>query len=170
MRLFQPTLRWLSRLGRTRILITGVVSVVTVALAVSLPLTLTGGSMESASGESSPSSTSATVPPTVSLPSDGWKPGDPQEQAIMSGKFHAIVNASGACAWIGSRSFNFLWPAGYRLRTDPVQLLAPDGTVVANNGDTLQVGGGGTASVTVSACGSTAMPGWLVQGQVTVIR
>jgi hypothetical protein len=99
------------------------------------------------------------------LPSNGWKPGMPGLQAIRSGAFHASVTGDKVCAWIGDIEGPMLWPAGYRLGTNPVQLIGPDGTVVANEGDIVQVGGGALPGPGPS-CGSGGMT-WSVQGEVT---
>ena len=57
------------------------------------------------------------------LPSDGWKPGQADMEEAFGGPFRAMLTKSGACAWIGSATV--LWPAGYRVRFHPTELLDP---------------------------------------------
>ncbi len=94
------------------------------------------------------------------LPSDGWKPGEPGFTALLFGRFYATHTASGACAWIGSPDHpeNYLWPAGYRVRFHPVELLDPTGKVVAHQGQEVNAGGGSGYSATwvLHNLGSTA--------------
>src|SRR4051812_31385563 len=59
--------------------------------------------------------------------------------AEATGPFHAELTASGACAWLGSRTQPFFWPQGYSVRFDPVELLDPTGRLVAHEGDFLAV-------------------------------
>jgi len=77
-------------------------------------------------------STGAAVRTTahpVSLPSDGWRPGDPGLLALTTGPFHAVLTAEGACAWLGSIQTPYLWPAGYKVRFDPTELINAQGHV-----------------------------------------
>jgi hypothetical protein len=78
------------------------------------------------------------------LPTDGWKIGHPREG--FGGYFHAALTKSGACAWIAS--YNVLWPAGYRVRFHPTELIGPRSEVVAVQGEDVSIGGQlvGTAS------------------------
>jgi hypothetical protein len=102
---------------------------------------------------------------TLALPSNGWTLSMPGEQAIRSGAFHASVTGNTACAWIGDTHIPTLWPAGYRLGTNPIQLIGPDGTVVANEGDVIETGGGFAGSV---QCGAYSGPAWSVQSPITI--
>jgi hypothetical protein len=86
-------------------------------------------------------------------------------EALLFGTFHASVIGDKACAWIGDVERPMLWPAGYRLRTNPLQLIGPDGAVVANEGDTIHVGGGGLSGPGPT-CGSAGLATWSVQGEV----
>jgi hypothetical protein len=86
-------------------------------------------------------------------------------EARFSGPFHASVIGDKACAWIGDVETPTLWPAGYRLETNPLQLIGPDGTVVANEGDTIHSGGGGVSEPGPS-CGSPGVMTSSVQGEV----
>jgi hypothetical protein len=78
------------------------------------------------------------------LPTDGWKPGDSAFMAAFFGRFHATLTPSGACAWMytPNRGIVYLWPAGYRVRFDPIELLNPSGKVVAHQGQEVNAGGG----------------------------
>jgi hypothetical protein len=78
------------------------------------------------------------------LPTDGWKPGDGAMTAAFFGQFHATLTTSGACAWMTTpnRGAVYLWPAGYRVRFDPTELLSPEGKVVARQGQEVNAGGG----------------------------
>jgi hypothetical protein len=79
------------------------------------------------------------------LPTDGWRPGDGRLLAAFFGRFHATLTPSGACGWMGSPNQGavYLWPAGYRVRFDPTELLSPSGKVVAREGQKVNAGGGG---------------------------
>jgi hypothetical protein len=59
--------------------------------------------------------------------------------AGFNGTFQAKLTPQGACAWLQpvDRLTNvpayrgaYLWPAGYRVRSDPTELLNPHGRVV----------------------------------------
>lgn len=78
------------------------------------------------------------------LPTDDWKPGEPSLTAAFRGRFYATLTTSGACGWIGSphQGLMYLWPAGYRARFHPTELLGPNGTVVAHQGQEVHTGGG----------------------------
>jgi hypothetical protein len=83
-------------------------------------------------------------PHVYRLPSDGWRPGDAEMFALFQGQFHASRTSSGACASIvepGGR-LSYLWPAGYRVRFHPTELLDPSGKVVARQGDEINTAGG----------------------------
>jgi hypothetical protein len=113
------------------------------------------------SAHGTPSQASRAV---VDLPSNGWN-GGPAMEAALSGAFHASVIGDKACAWIGDVETPMLWPAGYRLETNPLQLIGPDGTVVANEGDAMHAGGGGLSEPGPS-CGTAGWGTWSVQGEV----
>jgi hypothetical protein len=78
------------------------------------------------------------------LPTDGWKIGHSSEG--FGGAFHAALTKSGACAWIAS--YDVLWPAGYRVRFHPIELIGARGEVVSVQGEHVSIGGQlvGTAS------------------------
>jgi len=117
-------------------------------------------------------------PPTGSqiypLPSDGWKPGDISLTALTGGPFHAARRDGQVCAWLGDAFRPMLWPAGYQVRLDPVELIAPDGTVVAREGEKVDAGGGGDVAKAGTPCArpgewtfSIMGPPGLVTGVVT---
>lgn len=87
----------------------------------------------------------STTPPagTFPLPSDGWKAGDSSKGAAYFGQFHAEMTVNGACAWLGPQQHATLWPAGYRVRFNPTELIGPNGDIIAKAGQQLQFGGGG---------------------------
>ena len=114
-------------------------TVVTAALAPALWLAESWGSRSDTLAGTQPSQTSGRV--GLALPSSGWKPGDGGGLALFTGPLHGQATAEGACAWLGDGSAGYLWPEGYRLRLDPLELLAADGRVVAREGDTVWVGG-----------------------------
>jgi hypothetical protein len=97
------------------------------------------------------------------LLSSGWKPGLEQQDARISGLFHAALTANGACAWLGDGAIVYRWPAGYRVRFNPTELLDRDGRVVARQGDLVSFGGGGPAALEESRCGAPGQQEWLVQ-------
>lgn len=86
----------------------------------------------------SASSTAETYP----LPSDGWKTGDGSLLAGLFGPLHAEMAVGGACAWLGPHRQAVLWPAGYRVRFNPTELVGPDGQVLAKAGEVLHFAGG----------------------------
>lgn len=97
------------------------------------------------------------------LPSSGWTPGAPTRLARISGAFHAALTADGACAWLGDGSADYLWPAGYRVRFHPTELLDRDGHVVARGGDLVDFGGGWSAASERSRCGRAGQETAFVQ-------
>jgi hypothetical protein len=99
------------------------------------------------------------------LPSDGWQPDDPAMAALAMGPFHAARLENGeVCAWLGARFRPMLWPGGYRVRLHPVQLIGPQGQVIANEGDILSSGGGEIPANGDTRCAKAGQPVWLAQG------
>jgi hypothetical protein len=82
------------------------------------------------------------VTSTYPLPSDGWKPGDSQNNVILQGNFQASLSPNGVCAWLGPPRYRMLWPSGYRVRFNPTELIGPSGAVVAHEGEYLAFHGG----------------------------
>ncbi len=51
------------------------------------------------------------------------------------------MTVDGACAWLGPQRHAVLWPARYRVRFDPVELIGPHGQIVAKEGQQLRFAG-----------------------------
>lgn len=83
------------------------------------------------------------------------------------GPFHAVMTSSGPCAWIGGTRRPFLWPDGYEVRFTPTELIAPDGHVVAREGETITSGGGGNNALAPTRCGGANEWTWSVMGRVS---
>lgn len=98
------------------------------------------GVLGAACGPPAPSASSTAK--AYPLPSDGWKTGDGSLLAAFFGPFDAGITASGACAWLGSHQEPVLWPAGYRVRFNPTELIGPKGQVLAKAGEVLHFAGG----------------------------
>ena len=99
-------------------------------------------------------SSTAAIRPTLSLPSDGWKPGESAFTAEAFGALHGVkVSGRVGCAWLGPRRSPFEWPAGYRLRVDPIELVDGTGRVVGKSGEGLAFGGEGAFAKVASPCG-----------------
>jgi len=82
---------------------------------------------------------------TVPLPS--W-PGPGGEDAEGGGFLTGSRSVDGGCVWLTEDStpkpprLAYLWPEGFRARFDPVELIGPDGVVIAREGDYIAMGGG----------------------------
>jgi hypothetical protein len=82
------------------------------------------------------------------LPSNKWRPGDGVLDVLYTGPFHATRRDGQVCAWIGDEGpVAELWPAGWQVRFNPTELIAPDGTVFAHEGDVINAGGGGNTDL-----------------------
>jgi hypothetical protein len=79
---------------------------------------------------------------TYALASNGWTPGAATMDAAFRGPFHAALVDGHACAWLGNTQQPSLWPAGWRVRFHPTQLIEPNGHVFASEGDALLARGG----------------------------
>ena len=104
---------------------------------------------------------------TYPLPSDGWKAGQPQAGVILTGVFDAVLTSHGACAWLGPARYVTLWPAGYRVRFKPTELIGPSGKVVATAGQYIGFTGGHVRPGTSlpSFCGSVAGGAFMLEAQ-----
>ena len=69
---------------------------------------------------------------------------DGDEEAVMdlSGTFTGDPRLEGGCAWVegpdGDR-YEVVWPQGFEVRWDPLELRGPDGDLVAADGDEVRV-------------------------------
>jgi hypothetical protein len=91
---------------------------------------------------------------TYALPSNGWTPGAATRDARFFGPFHATLIDGHACAWLGDTQVPSLWPADWRVRFEPTELIEPNGRVFASEGDTLLASGGGiTPTAAPTQCG-----------------
>lgn len=86
----------------------------------------------------------------VPLPS--W-PGPGGDEAPSEGFLHGSAEVDGGCVWIsvteqdeGPRGA-IRWPEGFGARFDPLELIGPDNTVIAREGDYLVMAGGGGYAV-----------------------
>jgi hypothetical protein len=99
-----------------------------------------------------PAPATATTPsPTarpIAIPTSSWKPGDGALQALRSGILKATPEG---CPYLISpdpRATDrtvLIWPTGYTARyttNNKIEIVAPNGSVVVHEGDTLSVGGG----------------------------
>jgi len=141
------------RARRRRLGIVGlVVGVGAMITALVLALTSGGAGRGPASRDGSAGSGGAVGLPhpasakTYPLPSDGWTPGHPSLTALMIGRLHVAVTSSGACAWVNG--YAVVFPAGYRVRLNPTEVLGPTGKVIAAQGDPITSGGGSAPSNT----------------------
>ena len=73
--------------------------------------------------------------PTFPLPSNGWRAGQVHPLAGTIGRFHAVLTADGAQAWLGKTYRHTLWPEGWSVRFAPTELLDPNGQVFAHEYD-----------------------------------
>ncbi|MEV6415177.1 hypothetical protein [Kribbella sp. NPDC051718] len=86
----------------------------------------------------------------VTIPTSSWKPGDFEDQALQSGVLRVTPEGCPYLIPADSRASlkdrtALIWPAGYTARyaaNGKLEILAPNGTVVAHEGDHLAVGGG----------------------------
>jgi hypothetical protein len=77
---------------------------------------------------------------------DSPDPGEPGEAAAIEGVLRGDASVDGGCLWLeqspSGKPSAVLWPEGFGARFDPVQLIGPDGEVVAQEGDTIIASGG----------------------------
>lgn len=82
----------------------------------------------------------------VELPTSPWRPGDAARTAALEGFLTGGMGPCGNyCVWVEYRGHvtPIVWPAGFRARLDPLELLDGQGRVVARGGDYLRLGGAG---------------------------
>jgi hypothetical protein len=152
------------RIGWTAI---GLIATAGVAVVVMLVVILPAGHSDPAPGRVAIVSSPAASYP---LPSDGWKPGDPGFDALTFGPLHASRRGDQVCAWLGATYRPMLWPEGYSVRLNPVELIGPNGAVIAREGQTLAVGGGGNPAKAGTPCARTGQETFYVNGTPTTRR
>jgi len=79
------------------------------------------------------------------VPTSSWRPGDPSLSALTIGTLSAGSYHGRWCTWLGSRGSPgepVVWPAGFRARRHPLELVDSGGTVVAREGERIKIGGG----------------------------
>jgi hypothetical protein len=88
---------------------------------------------------------------------------DVEAEMELTGTFTGDPELEGGCAWVetgdGTR-YEVLWPDGYEVRWEPLELLGPGGETVAADGDAVRVRGA-PAEDMVSIC----MVGQLVSAE-----
>jgi hypothetical protein len=88
---------------------------------------------------SASSDTTAATPTATGHMREGVLGGDP--------------DLEGGCVWLdtGQERLEIVWPEGYRITADPIELRDPTGAVVATAGDRIRVRGDVAADV-MSTC------------------
>ena len=79
------------------------------------------------------------------IPTSSWRLGDASLHASTVGTLAAGNYRHKWCLWLvgsDSRRIPVVWPAGFRARRHPLELLDPGGTVVARGGVRIQLTGG----------------------------
>jgi hypothetical protein len=82
------------------------------------------------------------------------------DQAFTEGAgFDGILHVDGDCVWVedtnievDKEAFNVLWPAGYRARGQPVEIIDANGGVLARDGDAVSFGVGDMKQGVVPGC------------------
>jgi hypothetical protein len=113
----------------------------------------------------------------VKVPTSPWRPGDFALRALTFGTLRGGYVRSTFCVWLagpGGREA-VIWPAGYRARIHPLELVDAAGTVVARDGDRISVAGGQTPGGYLpgppwSACMLGQKSAFMVMSGVTVAR
>ena len=73
--------------------------------------------------------------------------------------FDGILHAAGGCVWVedanvevDKETFNVLWPAGYRARGQPIEIIDARGEVIAREGDAVSFGVGDMEQLVIPGC------------------
>jgi hypothetical protein len=97
-----------------------------------------------------PADTAAPPPEETPIPvepdngiGDGATP--PAAEETLTGTLGGDTDLEGGCAWLDAEDgtrYEVFYPDGYEVRFEPLELVGPDGEVVATEGDTVTVTGG----------------------------
>ena len=82
------------------------------------------------------------------------------DQAFKVGAgFDGILHVDGDCVWvedtnveIDKEAFNVLWPAGYRARGQPLEIIDASGDVIVREGDVVSFGVGDMKQGVIAGC------------------
>lgn len=68
--------------------------------------------------------------------------------------FEVTLRGDNVCVWLegGGIRYDAIWPAGFAARSQPVELIAPDGKVFARAGDTLGLGASERNDMSIGTC------------------
>jgi hypothetical protein len=126
--------------GKTRLIAPLAAAAAVAAIAVVVTLVAPGRQPTHRAGPS------AHGPGLYPVPTSSWRPGDPSLTALGFGTLAGGKYRGRWCLWLiagpGSRPAPVVWPAGFRARRHPLELLDSHGAVVARGGEEIQVGGG----------------------------
>lgn len=129
-----PRIRRAARLRLARL---SVVAVLAIAVVVTPMVVLRTSGTDQASGHG------AAI---YTVPTSSWRPGDPSLLALTIGTVAAGTDRGKWCLWldarIGSGRMPIVWPAGFRAKRHPLELLNPQGRVVARGGERIKLTGG----------------------------
>lgn len=109
----------------------------------------------------------------VEVPTSSWRPGEPARLAAIEGVLSGgMASCGNYCVWIDDEGLvtPVIWPAGFRARLDPLELLDAGGQVVAREGDHLRVGGSYQPVQPDESCMFERDLAFSVQSEVAVIR
>jgi hypothetical protein len=80
------------------------------------------------------------------VPTSSWRPGDPSLLALAMGTLAAGTYRGKWCVWLAARSGSarvpIVWPAHFRARRHPLELVDSLGKVVARGGQLIKFAGG----------------------------
>jgi hypothetical protein len=125
--------------GKTRLIAPLAAAAAVAAIAVAAALVAPGTQPTHRAGPS------AHGPRFYPVPTSSWRPGDPSLTALAIGPLSAGMYRGRWCTWLGSRGSQreaVVWPAGFRARRHPLELVDSRGKVVARGGERIKIGGG----------------------------